>query len=190
MRTKTLETGSAGLMKLTSKALIITLFFVGISNAQNPQPSSELLREYFTIARIARAAPLEIQESITIKVQQTIQGSQSPEQLLIDITALRTMLEESLPAADRTVFDTTTGYINNHGTLDAVWQALTYCGFACVAFLIIIAIQDNNARKIITKDEGILDTLNKRHRAVTNAAHTTIEISHRLYELNAKAPAV
>ncbi|MDQ5890997.1 MAG: hypothetical protein QG604_871 [Candidatus Dependentiae bacterium] len=177
-------------MKLTNKALIITLLFVGISDAQSPGPSSELLREYFTIARIARTAPLEIQESITIKVQQTVQSTQSPEQLLADITTLRTMLEESLPTAGRTVFDTTTGYTNTHGTLDAVWQALTYCGFACVAFLIIIAIQDNKARKIITKDEGVLDTLNKRHRAVTNAAHTTIEISRRLYELNAKRPAV
>jgi len=169
-------------MKFSKAAfLILTTGLCALSAQNAPQPSlqKELLQEYFVIAQALKQSSSEQQREFTEQVAHLIATTQDPEELHAQIIVLRKTLQQAHKLrSHRILFDATTTYYppQMHGPFDSVWHALTYCGFFCVVYLVMIAIQDNDARKIL-HDKKTLVELKNRHACIKNAAASTIVIS-------------
>jgi len=123
------------------------------------QPYAAELR---ALATLLAYTPRSVRQKIIKHVQAALHSPHSPDEIkkklitfmrqteyTIQCTRTKTDVLRILPPYGDPQYNP----YNSNGHLNIVWQALLYCGIGCCVYLIICAIQDHHATRILQKQD-------------------------------------
>ena len=163
--------------------LIITFFFLGtVANATQSSNNDLITQECTALAKLINQLPKKEQPALRDYITSLTRQASSVENLQEQLATLRTELTRQAEA--RFIGQGVDPfYAQQAASFQGVWYALLCCGAASALFLLITAIQDADARKILDSRYHKHNHLNKIHinqDLLRDAARKTAEVARAI----------
>jgi len=143
--------------------------------------------ELTALATLLAYAPHAVRQKIIKQTQAALHSSQSSDEIKKKLITFMRQTEYSIKCTRKKTDamrvlppygDPQYNPYNSNGHLNIVWQALLYCGIGCCVYLIICAIQDHHATRILQKqDPGKeLAGITARQQALESATTAALKL--------------